>query len=240
MATATAFDTPLNSNDQSLDRVLRAGLPVALIFADGPTPLDEPLNQLAKQYAGQALIVKIKPGENPVSLRRYPVQGLPALVAIQADKALATVENVTPAELAPHLAYLVGKGPRPAPQAQPRPSAAHANNGSGAHPVIVTDATFEAEVLRASEPVLIDFWAPWCAPCRMVAPVVDKLAGELAGKLRVVKVNTDENPRLSQQFDIHSIPTMMIFKGGRLVTRWAGALPEGGIRQQLRQAVGVG
>jgi len=73
----------------------------------------------------------------------------------------------------------------------------------------------------------------------MVAPIVDKLAGELAGRLRVVKVNTDENPGLGYRYDIQGIPTMMIFKDGQLVSRWAGALPEGAIRQRLKQAVGI-
>ena len=182
-------------------------------------------------------------------MRRFQVGGLPALVTVRGGEALTTAESVTAAELNQHVAYLLGTGPCPELKAQPRASTAGASPASpsaaGAasapnHPIIVTDATFEAEVLRAREPVLIDFWAPWCGPCRMVAPVVEKLAAELAGRLRVVKVNTDENPRLSREYEIQSIPTMMIFRGGQLVTRWAGAAPEPAIRQRLRQAVGVG
>ena len=235
---AAMFDTPLNTTDQSLDRVLRAGLPVALIFADGPTPLDSALNDLARAEAGKLLVVKIKPGENPESARRFQVRQTPALVTVRGSTALTTTQPAGVADLSAHVAYLLGRGPEPKMQARAEPSAGAAPGA--AHPLTVTDASFEADVLRAAEPVLVDFWAPWCGPCRMVAPTVEKLAGELAGKLRVAKVNTDENQRVARQFDIQGIPTMMIFRGGRLVTRWSGAEPEGAIRQRLRQAVGLG
>ncbi|MCC7358010.1 MAG: thioredoxin [Anaerolineales bacterium] len=238
---AAVFDTPLNTTDQSLDRVLRAGLPVALIFADGPTPFDAALNDLARAEAGKLLVVKIKPGENPESARRFQVRTPPVLVTVRAGAALTTAQPVGAADLSAHVAYLLGRGPRPEPKAPPRTEAPAAAGAAGAaHPLTVTDASFEADVLRAAEPVLVDFWAPWCGPCRMVAPTVEKLAGELAGRLRVAKVNTDENPRVARQFDIQGIPTMMIFQGGRLVTRWSGAEPEGAIRRRLQQAVGLG
>ncbi len=237
---ATTFDAPINTTDQNLDRVLRAGLPVALVFANAAAPLDEALNQLARDHAGKLLVVKIKAAENPASVGRFQVGRLPALVTVRGGETLTTAEAVTAAEVQQHVAYLLGSGPRPAAKANVAPPPQAQASSATNHPLIVTDATFDAEVLRASEPVLIDFWAPWCGPCRMVAPVVEKLAAELAGRLRVVKVNTDENPRLSREYEIQSIPTMMIFQGGRLVTRWAGAAPEPAIRQRLRQAVGVG
>src|SRR5436305_499959 len=109
----------------------------------------------------------------------------------------------------------------------------------GGQPVVVSEATFEEQVLRSPVPVLIDFWAPWCGPCRMVAPTVDKLAGEMSGRLRVAKVNTDENPGLMDRFGIQGIPTMMVFKDGQQVDRWTGALPEGAIRQHLKQKLGL-
>lgn len=90
----------------------------------------------------------------------------------------------------------------------------------------VTDASFEQDVLKSGVPVLVDFWAPWCGPCRMVAPIVDEIAEEFKGKLKVYKLNTDENPNVASQYAIRSIPTLMIFKGGEKVDTVVGAVPK--------------
>lgn len=101
-------------------------------------------------------------------------------------------------------------------------------------PVHVTDSAFEKTVIESSLPVVVDFWAPWCGPCRMVAPVLDKLAKENAGNLLIAKVNTDENPEWAMKFQVQGIPTMLFVSGGKVVHRQVGALPE----PMLREVVG--
>ncbi|MBE9076144.1 thioredoxin [Romeria aff. gracilis LEGE 07310] len=90
----------------------------------------------------------------------------------------------------------------------------------------VTDSTFKQEVLESEVPVLVDFWAPWCGPCRMVAPVVEEISEQYDGQVKVVKVNTDDNPSIASQYGIRSIPTLMIFKGGQRVDMVVGAVPK--------------
>ena len=96
-----------------------------------------------------------------------------------------------------------------------------------------TDTNFEQEVLNSDIPVLVDFWAPWCGPCRMVSPLVDEIAEELTGKLKVVKVNTDENQEIAVKYGIRSIPTLGIFKDGQIVDGVIGAVPKQAIKDKL-------
>ena len=90
----------------------------------------------------------------------------------------------------------------------------------------VTDVTFESEVLKANLPVLVDFWAPWCGPCRAIAPVIEEIANEYNGKLKVLKLNTDENPKTAQSYRISGIPSIMVFKNGQPVEQVVGAVPK--------------
>jgi len=99
--------------------------------------------------------------------------------------------------------------------------------------VAATDATFDDEVLKSESLVLVDFWAPWCGPCRLVAPVLEEIAGENTDKVKIVKVNVDENPGVSQRYSIRSIPTMMFFKGGSQVDTLIGAAQKQHIQEKV-------
>ncbi len=105
-------------------------------------------------------------------------------------------------------------------------------------PITVTDATFSADVERSPLPVLLDMWAPWCGPCRMIAPMVEELAGEMSGRVRVAKLNVDENPATAARFGVQSIPTLLVLQQGREVDRIVGVQPKSEIARRLERVVG--
>ena len=101
----------------------------------------------------------------------------------------------------------------------------------------VSDATFEAEVLKATGAVVVDFWAEWCGPCRMIAPALEEIAGSLGEKVKIVKLNVDENPQTAAKYNIQSIPTLLIFKNGDMSSRQIGAAPKQKLEQWITSAV---
>jgi thioredoxin 1 len=103
----------------------------------------------------------------------------------------------------------------------------------------VSDADFEAQVLKATEPVVVDFWAEWCGPCKMIAPALEEIAGSLGGKVKIVKLNVDESPATAQKYGIMSIPTLMLFKNGELASRQVGAAPKQKLEQWITSAAGA-
>jgi thioredoxin 1 len=100
----------------------------------------------------------------------------------------------------------------------------------------VSDSTFDSEVLKATSPVVVDFWAEWCGPCRMIAPALEEIAGSLDGKVKIVKLNVDENPKTAAKYGIQSIPTLMIFKDGQMASRQIGALPKQKLEDWIKAA----
>ena len=131
----------------------------------------------------------------------------------------------------PH--HAEGKVARCGKCGEPLEAASDVTNGA---PLVITDATFQRDVLGAPGLVLLDCWAPWCGPCRMVGPIMDQLARESGGRYRIAKLNVDENPQTAAQFQIQSIPTMLIFKDGKLIDRLIGAQPKQAIADRLARA----
>ncbi|HZQ08410.1 MAG TPA: thioredoxin [Anaerolineae bacterium] len=230
------FDTPLNTNDQSFDRVLKAGLPLVTMFLSGTTDsaLDDALKSLAKTNAGNLLVAKVRIDENPQLVQRYSIRA-PTVITFKEGNEHSRAENPSPADVRAHADYVLGRGPKP--QAAPPPRAERPQQApqTDGKPVQVTDATFGREVLNAPLPVMVDFWAPWCGPCRMIAPALEKLAAEYAGRIRIAKLNVDDNPRTAAQYQVQGIPTLLLVKNGKVVDRIVGALPEAQLRMQVQR-----
>jgi thioredoxin 1 len=230
------FDTPINTNDQSVDRVLAAGLPVLVVFLKGPASpeVEQAMEHIAREYAGELLVAKLQVEDNPSTTARFQVTGPSAVVAFIDGAVQSKGQSINAADLEAHALYLSGKGPKPFESSSvSRSERSNSQNSGDGHPIDVSDATFEQQVLQSLLPVVVDFWAPWCGPCRMVAPILDKLARENTGKLRIVKLNVDENPQIAGRYGVRSIPTMMVVKNGQVIDQWVGALPEPALRQRI-------
>jgi thioredoxin 1 len=222
------FDTPINTNDQSIGRVLGQSLPVILILDLGADKAT--LDTLAKQHVGKLLIVRVNPSESPATARQFNQAGL---VVWKEGKVAAQIATPTSDHICQAAAFAIGKGEAP----KETPPKTNPGASVHAHPIKVDESSFAAEVLHSDQPVLVDFWAAWCGPCRTIAPTLEKLAGEFQGQVRIAKLNVDENPRLAAQYGASAIPQLTIFKGGKPVDQLVGAHPEPAIRAALQRAL---
>ena len=248
-----ALDTPIRTSAQNLPRILDAALPSLLVFetpdCDPCRNLEPTLKSLAGDFAGKVLIVRVEDAQHEDVARRFNVRHAPTLVLWQRGKEVGRIEGAARSDkIRDHLNYLLGIGIRPAtttgpsvtlpgkmvdslPGAYPVRTEERPQTQSSDTPQNVTDATFEAQVLRSPLPVLVDFWAPWCGPCRMVSPAVEEIGRLHAGRMKVVKVNTDENPAYASRLGIQGIPTLILFRNGREVDRIVGAAPKAQIQE---------
>jgi thioredoxin len=231
------FDTPITSNDTSLDRVLAQKLPIVLCLFQYPdSTLNKTLDELASTHTGKLLIVRVNASENLAAYSRFGKPTLPAILTLENGDVKAKTESATPADVRAHVSYALGKGPMPSAQAsQSAPSPSQSAGAST--PIHVQDSTFTSEVLQSDLPVLVDFWAPWCGPCHMIAPVLDRLAGEYAGRVKFAKLNVDENPASSSRYQVSGIPQLLVFKNGQVIGKLVGAHPQQNIEKLIAQAL---
>jgi thioredoxin len=235
--------------DTTLDDVLNGDKPVFILFSNG-SGLRGDFSSAFKKAAiehPQYGFGQIDPDHNPHSAARFAVGSKAVLVGWHNGQEIVRRSRPwgtdVPLAIEKMQTTLAARSPE-APtnslteeQSEQKAVTTHPNN----KPVHVTDTTFEAEVLEFSNtmPVIIDYWAEWCGPCKMVAPTLEKLAEDFAGQIRVAKVDVDHNPGLSQAFKIMSIPTIMIVKQRTIVFSQPGALPESAFRDLAQQAIAL-
>ncbi|MBZ0305531.1 MAG: thioredoxin [Anaerolineae bacterium] len=171
----------------------------------------------AKNAAEKLLIVKVDAADNP-SLT-------PGITALRDGKEIARTPDLSAAALQNYADFLLGKTAELKKETPAKTT----------KPIVITDSTFAEQVLTSEKPVLVDFWATWCPPCLMIAPTLEKLAGEFAGKATIAKLDVDQNPQTAQVFQVRSIPTLIVFKNGQMVDRAVGALPEPALRNLIQK-----
>ncbi len=221
----TAPVQPVVVTDQTFQKeVLESKIPVLVDFWApwcGPCRMIAPiLEELAPRYQGKLKIAKLNVDENPIAPSNYFIQAIPTLIFFRDGQPVDKI---------------VGALPKPAMEKRIEAvlSAPNTPAAPQSKPVVVTDQTFRKEVLESDVPVIVDFWAPWCGPCRMIAPILDELASQYNGKLKVAKMNVDENSLIPTSYFIQAIPTLMVFKGGQVVDKIVGALPKPALEKRL-------
>ena len=234
---------PLILTDENIDSVLMGDQPVMILVSNGDGVRGDFVTAFRKAAAEQTgyIFAKIDPSANPKAAARFEAGSKPVLIGwycgetvVRRNKPWGTDMPLALEKMNTKMAELNPKQAEESENAmQDTPEQAVVDT----EPVTVTDETFQQEVIDYHLPVVVDYWAEWCGPCRMVAPILDKLAKEFAGQIRVAKVNVDENPGLSSTFRIQSIPTLMMIKDRTIVFSQPGALPEAALRDLFQQLI---
>ncbi len=234
---------PINLTDAELENVLNGKKPALILFSNGDglrSDFTVAFKKAAEEHS-QVMFARLDPSHNPVAAARFETGDKPVMIGwhngaevLRRSKPWGTDVTLAVELLRANIqepASIVTNGDHQVDNNNIQPVESK--------PVAVTDATFEQEVLNHDKPVLVDFWAEWCGPCRMVAPTLEKLAAEFAGQVRIAKVNVDENPGLSQAFKVMSIPTIMLIKQRTIVFSQPGALPEPAFRDLIQQLIAL-
>lgn len=237
---------PVTLTDDNLDSVLSTEKPILILMTTGEGLRGDFKVAFNKQAAEDTRMVyaRLDPSKNPAAAARLNAGEKPVLVGWYCGEEVVRRPRPWGSDLPLAIELLQETARNRNPQVEQSEEKSENQVQENQQvvldkPVAVTDATFEQEVLNSDLPVLVDFWAVWCGPCRMVAPVLDKLAGEFAGKIKIAKVNVDENPGLSQAFRIQSIPNLMVVKERTIIFNQPGALPEAALRNLIEQAIAL-
>lgn len=228
----------IKADVKAVDEALQGSQPV-MAWLGGPPTLDirKALDEASTKHANQLIVLIADTNAYPELKERFTVGKHAVLIGWYQGEIISRRSRPWAADVEAAATSLIKL--LPTQEEDKQTAMDEKKTAKDNKPVHVTDATFEQEVIHSELPVLVDFWAEWCGPCKMIAPTLEKLAAEYAGKVRIAKVDVDNNPGLAQAFRIMSIPTLMFIKEGKIVGQTAGALPEASLRDALEQLIAL-